>query len=442
MAKQKDIYVCEQCGHESPKWLGQCPSCKAWNSFVQKQVVEISRKAVQSLTTNNAKVQNLANLPESESNRITTGLAEFDAVLGGGLLPDQVVLLSGEPGIGKSTLALQLSLNLVPKIRILYVSAEETASQVGGRARRISKDASKLEEIRFLNTPSLQKILETIETEKPQVVVIDSVQTIYDEEVAGLPGNVAQVRSVAARLVYTAKSSGFCLVLIGHVNKDGDIAGPKTLEHVVDTVVTFAGEALMGYRLLRAQKNRFGQVGEVGILVMSEAGLKDIDVGQNIFISNDGEAQVGIARTVVMDGNRPLLIEMQALVSKTIYPYPKRVADGLPLNRLQTICAIVSKYSKLRLSDSDVYLRSTGGYQVNDPAADLAIAMAIISSAKQKTLAADAVYIGELSLAGRVLPVSYSEARAKEAQKFGSSNIFASVALKAGKKVSHLHDLT
>jgi DNA repair protein RadA/Sms len=427
--KSKQVFLCDNCGYESPKWLGQCPNCKSWNTFSESVVSEIEQKTNRLLIASDNKVQNLLEVNAGSTERILSGFREFDSVVGGGVLPDQVLLLTGDPGVGKSTLLLQIALKLTTKHKVLYVSAEESAAQVAGRAKRIGQQEH-IAQMLFLNTGSLGNIMSEIDAHQPDVVLLDSIQTIYDEETTGVAGSIMQVKSIAAKLVFKAKQTGFLLFLIGHVNKEGEIAGPKVLEHLVDTVLNFEGDNLLDYRVLRSLKNRFGQVGEVGIFMMEEGGLADISPETNIFIDASAESNTGIVRTVIMDGQRPILIEIQALVNPTVFAYPKRVADGLSVNRLQTICAIVSKFSKAKLSDSDVYVRVTGGYNVKDPAIDLALAMALISSAQRTQVSANEVYIGELNLAGRVLAVPRLLSRLNEAKRFGIESGYLSASTK------------
>lgn len=410
MAKSKTSFICENCGHQEPRWTGKCPKCGEWNTFVEQAVMQTERKILKDSFISNAKPAKLSEILSEKEQRISTKSFEFDRVLGGGLVSEEVVLLSGEPGVGKSTLLMQTVINLAQEKRILYVSGEESASQVAGRARRIASK-EKLDAVTLLSTGSLQQILHTLEQEKPEVIVLDSIQTVYDEESTGMPGGLTQVRSCATKLIHHAKQSGTILLIVGHINKEGKIAGPKVLEHLVDCVLQFEGDT-NSYRVLRALKNRFGPTGEVGIFSMEVNGLADLDLNQsNIFSSQDTEKEIGTAKTLVIEGDRPILLDIQALASKTVYPYPKRVAEGLSTARMQLLAAIIDNFKLGELANQDMYIKTSGNYQLREYAySDLAVVYALLSASNQKPLRTNILFLGEIGLNGRItLPVNLSK---------------------------------
>lgn len=429
MPKQKSIYVCSNCGAKSPKWMGQCSVCGEWNTFAEQEVLVGEKKAVAAMLASSASSAKLGEAPTQNLSRLKTGFDELDLVLGGGFVQDQVVLLSGEPGIGKSTLLLQLAAKFSSDLSVTYVSGEESLGQVARRAERLFDKRSDFAEVEFIGSVGVHSLISNIQQQKPNLVIIDSIQTMFDEGLSSLPGSLAQVKSCTSHLVSAAKSQGFILLLVGHINKDGGIAGPKVLEHLVDTVLSFEGERDGEYRVLRAVKNRFGSTGEVGLLVMAGSGLVDLNSEHNIFDS--GEDAPGIARTLVVEGNRPLVLEVQALVTSTVFAYPKRVAEGLPMSRLQLICAILDKYLKVGLGDKDVYVRTTGGYRLQGTESDLAIAAAILSSIQTKPLPGSTVFVGELSLGGGVITTSKVTSKLSTVVKFGIDSVVANV--KPGK---------
>jgi DNA repair protein RadA/Sms len=419
MMKKKTVFFCSNCGNEHSRWMGQCGACGEWNTLVEKTVALKESKAVKAILADTAEVVELGKVELTKpQDRITTGFQELNSVLGGGFIDDQVVLISGEPGVGKSTLLLQVlvSLNLAG-VKSLYVSGEESAAQIKHRAQRLFGNASDFSELKFVSSPAVQDLIEIIEAEKPQLIVVDSVQTIYDEAVAGLPGSISQVRAATAALVSAAKKFGFVLILVGHINKDGEIAGPKVLEHLVDTVIQFEGDRDGQYRVLRILKNRFGSTGEVGLLVMTEAGLVDMTEEHNIF--DLAEPGIGTARTLVMEGNRPLVVQVQALVNNTVFAYPKRIAEGISASRLHLIIAIIEKFAGARLSDKDVYVRTAGGYKLLNQTSDLAIAAAILSSLTSTPIKQGSLFVGELSLSGNISVPAKVATGIKSAQKFG-----------------------
>jgi DNA repair protein RadA/Sms len=424
----KTVFACENCGAEFSKWMGKCSSCGEWNTLVEKQVMASELKASKQILTENTSVVDLSNVITGKENRISTGMRELDLVLNGGFVDDQIVLFSGEPGVGKSTLLLQLMVYLASQDqKCLYVSGEESASQVAGRAKRLFPNNKDYSNLQFLAGPGVHALIEQIDDIQPKFVVVDSIQTIFDESVSGLPGSLSQIKACTSVLVRAAKSKGFNLILVGHINKEGEIAGPKVLEHLVDTVLQFEGERDGEYRFIRVLKNRFGSTGEVGIVVMTENGLADIDEANSAF-SGGNEDTVGAAKTMVVEGNRPMIVQVQALVSPTVFAYPKRVAEGVSINRLQLICAILERFAKMRLGDKDVYVRTTGGFQLKHQVSDLAVAAAIISSVQEKPISGTDLFVGELSLSGRVFVPRITSAKLKNVSKLGIERVISSFA--------------
>ncbi len=393
-------FVCQNCGSESKKWIGKCPACSEWNTYVEEESIEIDQKVIKKITDHSKEIVKLSDVGEKSLKRIPTGFVEFDKALGNGLVHDHVLFVSGEPGIGKSTLILQTAEALSKNNNVLYVSAEESAEQVSGRYKRLfGNDASS---IQFLSNPSLGIIEESIKKVEPAVVIIDSIQTIFDEQSGSLPGSVTQVKNTASKLVYLAKSKGIILIIIGHVNKDGNIAGPKVLEHLVDTVVSIEGEKDSEIRFLKVLKNRFGSTSEVGLLKMTFRGLEDFkfDIESKNLIT---ESLIGSIKTIAFEGSRPFIVDIQALVSRTTYPYPKRVAEGLSMSKLQLIVAILTANKIVNLTEHDVYVKVTEGLKIKDhPYTDLAVAMAIVSSAKKIKVKQAELFLGELNLNGTV----------------------------------------
>lgn len=419
--KLKTVYVCQNCGQESSKWQGRCPSCEEWNTYVE-DVVNVGKAEVgmkSRLSTHKLPRESAQALSTQGTShaRAQTGISEWDSVLGGGIVEGSLILLSGEPGIGKSTLTLQV-LDKMAKLkeRVLYVTGEESIDQVSDRARRLG---CKTENIKLLYENELENILASIELEKPNFLVIDSIQVMASNEIAGVAGSLSQVRYVTEILMNTIKTLKIPTLLIGHVNKEGNIAGPKVLEHLVDTVLILEGERDHEFRMLRAMKNRFGPISEVGLFEMSEDGLREVrNPGERILESRPKNA-IGSALTVSMEGNRPLLMEVQALVNPTHFGYPKRMANGFDRNRLELLIAVLQKYSKLDLSDQDVYINITGGLSLRDPAGDFAVCMAIRSSLEKKPLPEGTVYWGEMSLTGELRKNFKDRERQKSIDKMG-----------------------
>ncbi len=420
MAKPKTVYTCTECGASESKWQGQCPSCMAWNTLVES-VAETN-------TSNNryankfeglaasSQLQKLSSIQAADIERTPTGISEFDRVLGGGLVEGGVILIGGDPGIGKSTLLLQVLCYLGKSAKAIYVSGEESPQQIAMRAKRLGLDASQVELLAEIN---LEKILATLQTHKPNIAVIDSIQTVYSEALQSAPGSVAQVRECSAQLTRLAKQLGITVILVGHVTKEGSLAGPRVLEHIVDTVLYFEGDQNSSFRLIRAFKNRFGAVNELGVFAMTENGLREVSNPSALFLSHHEEQVAGSCITVTMEGTRPLLIEIQALVDESHAPSPKRLATGLEQNRLAMLLAVLNRHAGIPCFDQDVFINAVGGVKIAEPAVDLAVLLSIVSSLKNKPLDNKLIVFGEVGLAGEVRPVQGGQVRLKEAAKLG-----------------------
>ena len=417
MAKPKSIYSCTECGGQSVKWQGQCPHCAAWNTLIEAvaETVTPSAHRYASLTAT-SRVQALAEVEAEEVPRFTTGIAEFDRVLGGGLVPGGVVLIGGDPGIGKSTLLLQALAHLSAAWPVLYVSGEESPQQVALRAKRLALDART---VKLLAEIQLEKIQAAIGLHKPRVAVIDSIQTVYSDALTSAPGSVAQVRECAAQLTRVAKQSGVTIILVGHVTKEGALAGPRVLEHMVDTVLYFEGDTHSSFRLVRAVKNRFGAVNELGVFAMTEKGLREVANPSALFLSRHGAQVPGTCVMVTQEGTRPLLVEVQALLDEAHAPNPRRLTVGLEQNRLAMLLAVLHRHAGIACFDQDVFVNAVGGVRITEPAADLAVLLAIVSSLRNKPLAEKLVVFGEVGLAGEVRPVQRGQERLREAAKLG-----------------------
>ncbi len=419
MAKAKTIYVCQACGGSTPRWQGQCPACQAWNTL---------EESLSESTSSNARFQGLAQavprqklsaIKAEDMPRLPTGVDEFDRVLGGGLVPGGVVLIGGDPGIGKSTLLLQALAEMsAAGVSVLYSSGEESAAQIALRAKRIALTAPQLE---VLAEIQLEKLLTTIDAARPQVVVVDSIQTVYSDALTSAPGSVAQVRECAAQLTRYAKSSGICMLMVGHVTKDGHLAGPRVLEHIVDTVLYFEGDTHSSFRLVRSIKNRFGAVNELGVFAMTEKGLKGVSNPSAIFLSQHAEMVPGACVLVTQEGSRPLLVEIQALVDTAHIPNPRRLAVGLEQHRLAMLLAVLHRHAGIACFDQDVFLNAVGGVKISEPAADLAVLLAIQSSIRNRALPKELIVFGEVGLAGEIRPCPRGQERLKEAAKLGFS---------------------
>jgi DNA repair protein RadA/Sms len=423
MAKEKTIYTCTECGGTSSKWLGKCPSCAAWNTLIES-VAESASPAKNRYTSQfqslakTSEVAVLADIDATDVQRTPTGQDELDRVLGGGMVEGAVVLIGGDPGIGKSTLLLQ-ALDSMQRggQSTLYVTGEESGAQVALRSRRLGLDAS---QVRVLAEIQLDKILATIDALQPDVAVIDSIQTVYSDQLTSAPGSVAQVRECAAHLTRCAKASGTAIVLVGHVTKEGSLAGPRVLEHMVDTVLYFEGDTHSSFRLVRAIKNRFGAVNEIGVFAMTEKGLKGVSNPSAIFLSQHNEPVPGSCVMVTLEGTRPLLVEIQALVDSG-GPSPRRLSVGLDRDRLAMLLAVLHRHAGVACMDQDVFVNAVGGVRISEPAADLAVLLSITSSLRGKALPKGFFAFGEVGLAGEVRPAPRGQERLKEAAKLGFS---------------------
>ena len=420
MAKAKTIYSCTECGASEPKWQGQCPSCMAWNTLVES-VDEGSPTTNRYATkfeglASTGQLQRISSITAADIARQPTGISEFDRVLGGGLVEGGVILIGGDPGIGKSTLLLQVLCHLGKLSPAIYVSGEESPQQIAMRAKRLGLDAS---EVQLLAEINLEKILATLQTHKPNIAVIDSIQTVYSEALQSAPGSVAQVRECSAQLTRIAKQLGITVILVGHVTKEGALAGPRVLEHIVDTVLYFEGDQNASFRLIRAFKNRFGAVNELGVFAMTEKGLREVANPSALFLSHHESQVAGSCITVTMEGTRPLLIEIQALVDESHAPNPKRLCVGLEQNRLAMLLAVLHRHAGVACFDQDVFINAVGGVKISEPAVDLAVLLSIVSSLKNKPLDNKLIVFGEVGLAGEVRPVTGGQVRLKEAAKLG-----------------------
>lgn len=416
-AKRTTRYVCQQCGTSYAKWVGRCDNCGAWNSLVE-EAAAVEKKAVVDRTSGRAlSVESLAEVKiDALTNRFSTGMTQADAVLGGGLMPGGVVLLAGQPGIGKSTLLMQLVLTIGVTVPVLYISGEESAGQVKLRAERLSKHLP--EAVSLVTSTSADDIAATIASGQFKVVIVDSMQTIAMAEIASAPGTVSQITNSANVIIRAAKQSNTAVVLVGHVTKEGSIAGPKVLEHLVDVVLALEGDRYGGFKLLRAAKNRYGSTHEVAIYEMAGEGMKEVEDASASLLAERGKSD-GSVVLATLEGNRPLLVEIQALVNPSHFGYPKRTASGFDLNRLTLLIAVLEKRTKLDLSDKDVFINVVGGLKLVDPAADLAICMAIASAAAERKLPDDTVVFGEVGLGGEVRRVARVSQRTAEAKKLG-----------------------
>lgn len=417
MYKSKIKYVCSNCGYESLRWLGKCPVCNQWNTITE-ELVEQKRGTRKKKINIKVPITKLSDEFQNEEERIKTGITEFDRVLGGGLMSGSVILIGGDPGIGKSTLVLQA----VSKIEgtVLYVSGEESVTQINLRAKRLNIKADNLF---LLAETDMDIITAAIEQSLPKVVVIDSIQTVYTPEYENAPGTITQIRETTANLMQLAKKKGFSIIIVGHVTKEGYIAGPKVLEHIVDTVLQFEGEKNHSYRILRAQKNRFGSTNEIGIFEMHDTGLTEVKNPSEIFLSEHGNELPGSAVTSSIEGTRPILLEVQALVTPTNFGNPQRVATGFDYRRLSILLAVLEKRAKLKLSTYNVFINIAGGIKIDEPAVDLAVCCAIASNLTNHSIKKNIVVIGEVGLGGEIRGVSYIDKRIKEAEKLGFKTI-------------------
>jgi len=420
MAKGKtSVYFCQSCGYESSKWMGQCPGCKEWNSFVEEIIDKKSAMSggKQSTVLTDAKILPLSAIEMTKEERISTKMKELDRVLGGGIVPGSLVLVGGDPGIGKSTLLLQVCKNLADqKKHVLYISGEESLQQIKIRAERIGKFEDNL---RLLCETNLDIIRGIMDREKPEIVVIDSIQTMYNEEVGSAPGSVSQVRETTSTLMQIAKGMNISIFIVGHVTKEGVVAGPRVLEHMVDTVLYFEGDRHAAYRILRGVKNRFGSTNEIGVFEMQQSGLREVENPSEFMLSGRPEDASGSVVACSMEGTRPILVEVQALVCHSNFGIPRRTATGTDFNRVNLLMAVLEKRLGLKLADCDAYINIAGGMKMNEPALDLGIILALISSYKEKVIDERTICFGEVGLSGEVRAVSMAEQRVQEAKKLG-----------------------
>jgi DNA repair protein RadA/Sms len=434
----KTIYVCNECGAQSPKWAGQCADCGAWNTLQEALAAPAAKfgsRYAGYAGDDAARIRHLSEVAAAQTERMATGLHELDRVLGGGLVTGSVVLIGGDPGIGKSTLLVQALALLSEKMPALYVSGEESAEQISLRAQRL---ALPTERLRLLTETCVERILDLIDKDRPRVLVLDSIQTFYTESLQSAPGSVAQVRESAARLVRFAKRTGTSLFLVGHVTKEGALAGPRVLEHMVDTVLYFEGESGGPFRLIRAIKNRFGAVNELGVFAMTDKGLREVSNPSAIFLSRHEQQVPGSCILVTREGTRPLLVEVQALVDQSPLANPRRVALGLEQNRLSMLLAVMHRHGGVAMFDQDVFLNVVGGVRVTEPAADLPVLLAILSSFRDRPLPGDLATFGEVGLAGEIRPVPNGQERLREAAKHGFTRIVVPRANAPKKRIADL----
>lgn len=421
MSKVKTLYACGQCGFQSSKWLGQCPDCRAWNAFEESSVTpQLSAKHQGYAGEQKVNLESLDAVTFTEAPRYSTGLKELDHVLGGGLVPGGVVLVGGDPGVGKSTILLQCMANISASMDTIYVSGEESLQQIAMRAKRLQLPT---QGIRVLAQTQVELIIQMAKKHKPSVMVIDSIQTIFCQEVPSAPGSVSQVRESAARLVRYAKENHTTLMLVGHVTKEGALAGPRVLEHMVDAVLYFEGQKDNRFRAVRAVKNRFGAVNALGVFAMTDKGLKEVSNPSAIFLSRDVQVKSGSVVMVAWEGTRALLVEVQALVSESYSDSPRRVTLGLDSNRLAMLLAVLFRHAKMSAGANDVFVNAVGGLRLTETGADLAMLVAMISSFKDKLIAREWAFFGEVGLSGEVRPVQGGVERINEAQKHGFTTV-------------------
>ena len=412
MAKTKIKYICSNCGYETLRWIGKCPECESWNSFTEEVVETSSRKS--NISKSNFSYSKIVDVAANEEDRIKTGITEFDRVLGGGIMPGSVILLGGDPGIGKSTIAMQAAASI--KEKVLYVTGEESEKQIKLRSTRLKVNSESF----FIQAETeLSNILGAIKEINPSVVIIDSIQTTYRNELENSPGTITQIRECAALLMEEAKKNHFSVIIIGHVTKEGMIAGPKILEHMVDTVLQFEGEANHSFRILRAQKNRFGSTNEIGVFEMYEDGLREVTNPSELFLSEREKQTPGSVVTSSIEGSRPILLEVQALVTPSNFGYPQRVSNGFDQKRLSILLAVLEKRANVRASVHNVFVNVAGGIRVIEPAADLAVCISIASSLLDKVIDNQTILIGEVGLGGEIRSVGHIDKRITEAKKLG-----------------------
>lgn len=421
MAKAKTVWVCSECGNEAVKWLGKCPACNEWDTFYEEQKIEktVSKNRFSQGNTN-SEIVRLKDAKKKEYTRVSSGLEEMDRVLGGGFVDGSLTLIGGEPGIGKSTLILQLCSLIGYEGKILYISGEESLEQIKLRADRLN---IKNDNIYFLAETDMAVIEEKLENERPEFCIIDSIQTMFSGEITSAPGSVSQVREITAKIMQICKKKEITTIIVGHVTKDGNIAGPRVLEHMVDTVLYLEGERYFSYRILRTVKNRFGSTNEIGMFEMKNEGLVEVQNPSSILIGDREEDILGTIVAPSVEGTRPILIEIQALTTKTFFGMPRRSSNGIDYNKLNLLIAVIEKYTKIPLSSQDVYINIVGGIKINEPAVDLAVVLAIISSYKSIAIKNEVAVIGEVGLTGEIRNVSNIEKRIKEVEKLGFKKI-------------------
>lgn len=418
MAKEKTVYICKNCGYRSIKWLGKCPSCGEWNTLEEQTATAFAAPAPKNQArarSNQTQAQLLSGIRDVSTDRTSTDIAELDRVLGGGVVNGELILLSGDPGIGKSTLALQMAANIAKKATVLYISAEESAEQVKMRANRLDLSG----QIYILPQTDLSAAEEALSSLNPQFVIVDSIQTVYLPQINSSPGSITQLKECTERLMHWAKVRGISTLIIGHVTKEGTVAGPKMLEHMVDCVLFFEGERHYQYRILRALKNRFGTTDEIGIFSMADKGLSEVLNPSASFIAERANAASGSAVTALLEGTRPLLVEMQALVIPSFAANPRRTASGVDFNRLLILLAVLEKHAGLRLSNQDVFANTIGGFRIDEPAADMALLAALASAYNNQPLKNDCLILGEVGLSGEVRRINHLKKRLNEGAKLG-----------------------
>ncbi|MBC99678.1 MAG: DNA repair protein RadA [Halobacteriovoraceae bacterium] len=427
MAKKKTVYICQNCNYESPKWLGKCPECSEWNTLEESAPITQSSSAGTRRSKSLKDPKTISEITAINIERTKTYLNEFDRVVGGGLVPGSLSLIGGQPGIGKSTLLLEVMSRLSSKYKdkkILYVSGEESESQIAGRAKRMGVSS---ENLLILNETSWQNILEVIQKERPSFLVVDSIQTTVSQDIQSAPGTVSQIREVTYELMNHVKTKGITCFIVGHITKDGNIAGPKILEHMVDTVIYFEGDQFGQYRILRAIKNRFGNTNEVGIFEMEEAGLKEVPNPSQYFLDDQLEDSYGRSLTCILEGSRPLFIEIQALVVENKFGNGRRTTQGIDQNRLSMMVAIIEKYFELPLSYNDIYLNVVGGFKLSSRESDLSIIASLLSSYKGRAIKTGEIFLGEVGLTGEVRSVPMIESRLKEIQQLNYEVVYTSL---------------
>ncbi len=419
MAKSKTQFVCSECGYKTGRWLGKCPDCESWNTLIE-ELIETAPAKQRAVAASHAKVYTFDSIPEASEARVCTGIAEFDRVLGGGVVPGGVTLAGGEPGIGKSTLLLQVAKELTRAGSVLYVSGEESPSQIKMRAKRLGVE----ENIFLMAETELSSILAGIEQVAPRFLIVDSIQTLYDQTMSSAPGSVAQVRGCASRLTMEAKRGNIATFIIGHVTKEGAIAGPRVLEHIVDTVLYFEGERASNLRILRAVKNRFGSTDEIGVFEMRDTGMEEVPNPSLLFETEDSTGMSGMTIFAATQGTRPMLLEIQALSATTQLAIPRRLCSGMDINRIYMICAVLEKKIGIKLYNQDIFINVAGGIKIREHASDLALAVAIVSTMRNLPVDRQTAFVGEIGLAGEIRHVAQLSKRISECARMGMERVF------------------